>query len=240
MITVDKNSGSANIALWYRDIPIQPEDIRALDSDITKECRKYLIGKMCLNGKNKRDDNELVFDVYNRLGQGFGYASFKNLVAYARAIDRIQKILPDTAMDILDGKIHIALKDTITIAKMKPNEIDNIVQRIALENGKTPTAVIISEQKELREKPEKQGRPRKNKPDPPQTSVKDIPHYDPDAQVNALVYTIPSWVSAIDRAFSGTDFSALSSAPRNRLTEELLKLRAAADVIIELITEETS
>ena len=238
MITVDESAGAANIALWYRDIPIRPEDIKGLEGKITKECLRYLIGKMCLTGKKHRSDSELVCDTYARLGEGFGYvnSSLKRLVNYAHAIDRMQKNVPDAATDILNGKIRISLKDTIIVAKMEPHEISNIIQRLSVEN--TLTTVIINEQIELREKPKKRGRPKRVITEQPRTSVKDIPLYDPNAQVNALIYTIPSWVSAIDRAFSGTDFSHISPDSRRCLIEEMKKLRDAADTIAALMTEE--
>jgi len=238
MTTANMSTVSGNIAMWYRDIPITPEVLKSLEGKTTKECWKYLIGKMCLTEKDSRDDSERVTDVYERIGKDFGYVcpSLKRLVNYANSIDHIHKLLPDIALDILNGRIRISLPDTIILAKMEFPEICNVIERISCE--KTPAFKIISEQKALRKKVEKRGRPKRKLLEPPRTSVKDTPPYDPDAQVNTLAFTVPSWVSMVDRVSACTDFHEISSASRNKLIEELSKIRAAANNMLSRIMEE--
>ena len=238
MVVSNSGINSGNISMWYRDIPITPEVLKTLEGKVTKECWKYLIGKMCLTEKSKRSDSERIQDIYSQIGQDFGYVhpSLKRLVNYANSIDYLQRILPDIALDILNGKTRLSLPDTIILAKMEFPEICSIIERISCE--KTPVSVIINEQKELRKKPEKRGRPKRKFLETPRTSVKDTPLYNPDAQVNALVYTIPSWVSMVDRVSACTDFHEISPASRNNLVEGLKKISAAADTMLTQIMEE--
>jgi hypothetical protein len=188
--------------------------------------------------KNKRGDNERVQDIYSQIGYDFGYVhpSLKRLVNYANSIDHIQRILPEIAMNILNGKTRISLPDTIILAKMEFPEICNVIERISRE--KTPVSIIINEQKALRKKPERRGRPKRNLTEPQRTTVKDMPLYDPDAQVNTLAYTVPSWVSMVDRVSACTDFHEVSQVSRNKLIEELKKIRAVADTMMARIMEE--
>jgi hypothetical protein len=211
MATADnKKTNSYNIAMWYRDVSITPEELKDLQTQITKECYWYLIGKICEIEKNKRDAGVRVRDIHTQVGQHFEYAasSIEYFASYANAIDRIQRVLPDIALDILEGNAHISLKDTIALSK-----------------------------KELQKKPERRGRPRINISEPPKISVKNTPLYDPDAQINALAYTIPSWVSTIDRTFMSSDIHNVSLFARSKLATELIKLRDTADTMIALIME---
>ena len=228
---------SATIAMWHRDTPSTLEEIENIKGKVTKEYWKYLIGSICLSEKNKCSDSECVRGVYERVERVFGYVrpSLKRIVSYAKAIDRIQRLLPDIATDILNGKVRISVQDTIRLAKMGFPEICNIIERLTCE--KTPVAVIFHEQNALRESPERRGRPKRTIAKPPRTTVKDMPPHDPDARINALTYTIPSWVSMIEKAFTVSDFNEVSQNAQIRLAEELRELAAAAETVTALITE---
>jgi len=158
MITVEGNILSGNIAMWYLNNPVTADILKALEGKITKECWRYLIGKMCISEKNRRSGDECVHSAYERMSHDFGYvhSSLKRLVNYANSIDRIQSILPDIALEILNGQTRLSLADTIMLAKMEFKEIRNIIERVACE--KTPVSKIISDQKALLKKPVRRGR----------------------------------------------------------------------------------
>ena len=60
MIAIDESAGSANLAMWYRDVPVDPGELKRLKGKITKESWKYLLGKMSFVEKNRRGDDELI------------------------------------------------------------------------------------------------------------------------------------------------------------------------------------
>lgn len=60
-------------------------------------------------------------------------------------------------------------------------------------------------------------------------SVKDMPKYDPDAEINSLALTIPSWVQSLNRTRSTARFSLITDEGRLRLREELHQLIRTAD-----------
>jgi hypothetical protein len=238
MTVSNEGTLSGNIAIWYHDIPITPEVLKSLESEVSKECWRYLIGKMCLSEKNKRGDNKRVQDVYTQITEDFGHAypSLRRFVTYANAIDHLQKILPDIASDILNGRTRLSMQNTIILAKMEFTEISTVSERVSSES--TPVSIIISEQKALRKKPERRGRPRINRTGVPRTTVKDTPTYSPDAEVNTLAYTVPSWVSMVYRVSTCTDFHEVSPASRSKLIEELKRIIAAVDTMLARIMEE--
>jgi len=230
---------SIKIAKGHRDTLLNIEELSQYDGLITKVCRKYLISKICERGKNDRNSEERVIDIYARCGPEVGYrpASVKSLITYACAIDHLYKIAPDIADIILSGKIKLSHKHIIALAKMRLSDIRMVIDRLASE--KTLASVIFKEQKEHPKIKEKRGRPKGYSPALlPRTSVKDIPSYDPDSQVMALSLTIPSWVSTVDKTFMNADFSKISLMARTKLKNELLELKNITDEMIVLLLEE--
>ena len=233
----DEKSNSANIAMWYRDIVFSLDEIAPLEEVVTRECWRYLVGKYCKRESDNRKDTELVRDIYKELGDMFGYlnTSLKKVVTYAGAIDRIHRLLPDVAYELLNGEVKISAEDTIALSKLRFHEINDVILRRKTE--KIMTKKLISEQKALRKKPERRGRPKYPADEAPRVSIKDTPTRDPDAQINTLTYTIPSWVGMIERAFDASNFREVSESARSRLVEELNKLSAAVETLTSIITE---
>ena len=57
-------------------------------------------------------------------------------------------------------------------------------------------------------------RPHRNPPKLMVPSVKDMPSYDPDAEISSLTLTIPSWCSSLSRAISHADLQAVTDHAR--------------------------
>jgi hypothetical protein len=68
-------------------------------------------------------------------------------------------------------------------------------------------------------------------------SVKDMPAYDPDAEIYSLALTIPSWVGSIDRVRSATHFDEISEAARCGLEAELDNLQTIVNSMISTLKE---
>jgi hypothetical protein len=117
---------------------------------------------------------------------------------------------------------------------MELPDICNILERLS--NEKIPAWIIIEEQKMFQKKPKRRGRPRKVIAEDT-VSVKDMPSYNPDATINGLTYTIPSWINMIERVFTASEFSEVSKEARNRLTIELNKLTSAAETVAAVLSE---
>lgn len=59
----------------------------------------------------------------------------------------------------------------------------------------------------------------------PGPSVKDMPAFDPDAEITGLTLTVPSWSGSIHRIIARTDLSIVSAGAKKRLASALLRLR---------------
>jgi hypothetical protein len=236
----NNSENSANLAMWYRDVPIKQDELKTYEGCVTKECWRYLIGKLCSAQKANRGNDELIKDVYENISKDLGYVypSLKRLVHYANAIDRIYSILPEIANDILNGYTRLSLTDTIIVAKMDFHAIYRIVERLS--NEKTPAKNIIEEEKAALKKPERRGRPKKTVIETPHVSVKDMPAYNPDAQINGLSYTVQSWTCMIERAFADPCLNEVSHDARNRLLKEFSRLISSAKAAEKKLMEESN
>ena len=70
------------------------------------------------------------------------------------------------------------------------------------------------------------------------TTVKDMPNYDPDAQVASLTLTMPSWGSSINRVRQNSQMDTVSPRAKAALMKELSALQGAIDMMKQCISEE--
>ena len=77
----------------------------------------------------------------------------------------------------------------------------------------------------------------KNAAMPQSASIKDMPAYDPDAEISSLAFTVPSWASSINRVRSSVTMGRTSLKARDKLQGELLALRQAIDHMVAAIKE---
>ncbi|MCL2639069.1 MAG: hypothetical protein FWD48_11960 [Oscillospiraceae bacterium] len=204
----DVGENSVNLAIWYMNVPITIEEIKKHESRITKECRKYLIGKLCLQERALLKAGEKITEMQKRLGYEFGYScnSMKNNATFAKAVELFYKYEPETASDFIAGKAGISCRNIVKLAKKLP-------------------------------KKKKRGRPKFKPSILPHMSIKNIPPYDPDSEAMSLVLTIPSWNSTIESVFMNAVLHKVSKPTRSRLTKELIRLTDTAETMIILLRE---
>ena len=187
--------------------------------NISEETRKYLIGKRYINekiiNKNPHGNNQFTKNVSpnksekppsttmitaTRLGKEYKVSS-RTIVEYAKyanSIDVLEENEPELVSKVLSGDIKISQDD---------------IRRLSID--KSPTKEKIKKHLENQQKYRKEP--------PAQKSIKDMPEYDPDAEVSSITFTIPSWISSINRLIS-TDFSKTTPKAKLKLMNELNNL----------------
>ena len=68
-------------------------------------------------------------------------------------------------------------------------------------------------------------------------SIKDMPVFDPDAEINSLALTIPSWISSIDRTQSAAQFPLLTIKGKKQLEHQLSQLQKAIQIMLHALEE---
>ena len=70
-----------------------------------------------------------------------------------------------------------------------------------------------------------------------QAQIKNMPLFDPDAEVSSLAFTIPSWCSMISRTQNCANLRRVSALAKMRLIGQLETLKSQADLLLESLKE---
>ena len=70
------------------------------------------------------------------------------------------------------------------------------------------------------------------------STVKDMPNYDPDAEVASLTLTMPSLGSSINRVRQNSRMNTVSPSAKNALRKELEALQMAIDQLRQCLAED--
>lgn len=137
---------------------------------------------------------------------------------YAQAIDYIASIKPETANQILANKMKTSMEAVIACYGKEEDEVITLLTV----SRKSMSMKNLAFAKEEAVKG---------------TTVKDMPTFDPDAEINSLALTIPSWISSINRTRSTAKFSLLTPKGRNQLEQELYRLQKATQIMLHALKD---
>ncbi len=216
-------------------------------TDLPEEMRKYLIGKyyeaekeLYIAQLKKQDINPKLRGYQYRIAGIIGKEC--NLVAgtiykygiYAKALDNVLSKNQAIVNKILSGRLRISHDNIIELSRLPRDEVcaldvslsENNIERIGysemrheLQWQRLPS-VPITKKKEV-----------------PSMPIKEIPEYDPDAELSSLTLTIPSWISSIERTKSTAELSKTSDLARSKLSKQLTFLKNAAMQMQEVLKE---
>lgn len=163
----------------------------------------------------------------NHISQG----TVQKYAMYTRALEEIGKVCPTIVPKILAGMYKISHKNLLELSRMEPSEMRKVVRKI--EVSQQPFVQYNKTRREIQPAGSDGSAPIKPKP-----SVKDMPAYDPDAEITGLTLTIPSWSSSIDRTKNKADLSSISDNARIRLAEALAELQLKIAEMLDAIKED--
>lgn len=210
--------------------------------NISEETRRYLIGKRYDSEKvlgikipserNQDSKKGINISIYKkpeakencsitveRLSKEFQVSerTIRQYASYARIIDELAKGEPELMSEILTGKVKISYKNILKLSKLSSNAVNKIKKQL---NDSGCNLVSYSDIKTVaKTKTEK-------------VTVKDMPEYDPDAEISSLALTIPSWISSIDRTLSMANFDRTSDIAKTKLQNELKNLEYTVKVML--------
>lgn len=229
--------------------------------NITDETRKFLIGmqyeseKVVNNRKNVLRVNQYSqlsptipyegFEINRNRSQTFGHitaqkiahdnhvsiGSVQKYAMYTRALEVIGKADPAMVPKILSGRYKISHQNVIDLSRMPPDEIRKVGRKI--ERSQQTFVQYKWTRKEIQEGSHDTATLVQQGP-----SVKDMPQFDPDAEITGLTLTIPSWGSSIERIRTKTNLSIVSANARIKLIDALQDLQRIIDDMLEAIKEE--
>lgn len=226
--------------------------------NISEETRKYLIGiryhteKIAASKRNARGvdrytDDDLIDtdmtseDIEMQLKRRtaekiadenhISHSTVQKYAIYSKAIGVIGRHEPKLVSKILSGAYKISHDNVIKLSKRTPEEIRWVNRKIDqnpepfIQYKRTQNALHTGKRAAI--PPEGTQRP----------SVKDMPAFDPDAEISSLTLTIPSWSSSIERTRSTANLSIVSPKARNNLINALYALQNTVEEMLSAIKE---
>ena len=169
--------------------------------------------------KSKEGDSESAHKTAQRIAEDnhLSAATVLKYSIYTRALEEIGSKEPELVPKILSGRYKISHNNIVDMSKLSPDDLQKVNKR--LNRSKNPyfkynkSRDAISKVKTTQETPQ----------------VKQMPDYDPDAEVTELTLTMPSWISSIKRAETNADLSGISFGAKNRLIDSLWELKNTID-----------
>lgn len=221
--------------------------------NITEETRRYLIGKRYeiektigspnQNGINQHSQKKEVRPTLwveptlntsncktaKILGAEYklSHATIEKYGAYSRAIDELTKKGDDLTPKILSGQTKISQENVIGLSKLPAPEAKQLSKQL-IQNDRDFVGYTTSRKKI------------ESHPNPiivPEVTVKDMPAFDPDAEISSLTLTIPSWISSIERTKASADLELVTDKAKNRLTRVLADLIKTANSMLDAVKE---
>jgi hypothetical protein len=148
---------------------------------------------------------------------------------YAEALDVIYRSCPEFVNEHLAGRLRMSIERIESLSSLPMATVfsecrrwlsEPLETRLGRRRGKNPCSTQGDKAEEL-----------------PSVSVKDMPAYDPDAEIVSLALTIPSWRSSIARVKAVSDIKETSREARLRLVEALILLKSTTDKLIYVLKE---
>ena len=224
--------------------------------NITEETRKFLVGMQYesekivnrmknakgINQYSEPDEDLIPQDTpranqlhrtairiaeQNHISQG----TVQKYAVYTRALEEVGKKAPDLVPKILSGRYKISHKNLIELSKLDADKLKKVALRI--EQTQQPFIQYSQTRREIQTTSEGMNGDKGIIP-----SVKDMPVFDPDAEITGLTLTIPSWSSSIERMRTKSNLQIVSDAAKARLITALNDLQGRIEEMLTAIKEE--
>ena len=133
---------------------------------------------------------------------------------YATALSAIGEKEPSLVPKILSGRYKISHQNIIDLSKLPVEDIRKVNRNI--ENDESSFVKYKHTRKEIKEQIQA-----KERAVLPETTVKNKPQYDPDAEITGLTLTVPSWIGSMERVRTKADISNATDPAKDRLCKSL-------------------
>ena len=222
-------------------------------NDLSEEYKKYLIGKKySLEVSIQKDNRSKILNepqistfsisknsktgIAKMIGDELGIKlnTVQKYNVYSEAVDRLLVIVPEFAKKILNGKLRISHKSIVKLAE-QPREM--LIKIMSYVDDNNIDHLGYSELTNDFQWKNIQSNPISPKQIDEEPKIRQMPEYDPDAQISSITLTIPSWVSSMERAHKRTDYSKTTPSARINLVKQLAILERTIYIIQKEIEE---
>ena len=203
--------------------------------EMTDPWRYWLLGELYLQDRAKRGIHYGQADAYRRMELMKEYnltrSQMENYRRYAEGIRLFFQEDPAVTQRILSGDIVVSLMNMQRLMALPEPRFREFITEMNIRQGRAESADVM----------QFLGLPsqKKTEPQPPPNTrtIKDMPEYDPDAEVMTLLLTIPSWTGKIKKA-EESDLTKVSDDTAQKLFHELLVHRGEIQSLLRALRKE--
>jgi len=149
---------------------------------------------------------------------------------FTRALDIIGEKEPSLVPWILSGRFKVSHRNVIVLSQLDKSELRRLAKKMEAANAKKAYLPYSAGRKQISEVEK-----------PPeihlQPEIKNMPAFDPDAEITGLTLTIPSWSNSIERTMNNADLTIITPTARKNLEEALSGLQNTILDILRAIKE---
>ena len=217
-------------------------------TDLSSEYKKYLIGQRyhyehAIKSSVKKNDSQYIIadaiasDLYIASGTVRKYAQ------YASAVNLIFDQDTVFAKTILSGKLRLSHENIIELSRLRPEEIRAVAKSSIEEKVDHITLSYIRNEvkwSHIQQKSQVSRRERSEEKARNKVTIRQMPEYDPDSEVNSLCLTIDSWISSIQRVKNSDSFPKITNTASLRLMKKLTVLEQTINMIQDTLVERTN
>ena len=147
-------------------------------------------------------------------------ATIYRYISFGRRLDQLEMLFPGTRLRVLTGDLDIARAHIEKILSMPHEQLFHILADPSCKQ-------LLPPQEKKKDQPSSEKRVSPTvKLD---LQIKQMPAYDPDSELNGLVYTIGSWIRAVTRITDSVSLQEESGRGKSQLKASLSDLIKTAD-----------
>ena len=154
-------------------------------------------------------------------------STLSNYDIYARGIRRFWDAQESVAYKILQGDIRVSLNNMRYLSRIEEEKFQQVVKRFQetedLDDVFQVTAILAELIPAVRRKREKVA------------TIKDMPQFDPDAEMTSLMLTLPIWTRQMERTRDSSDFQKISKETATAMEEALVRHRVEIQHFLRLL-----
>lgn len=154
---------------------------------------------------------------------------------YSRALDIIAEKEPALFPRILSGRYKVSHRNVIGMSQLDKQELKQLNRRMSHEKKQKPFVPYAVSRQQLNESERSEAEVRSDIQIKPE--IKNMPEYDPDAEITGLTLTIPTWANSIERTLNRADMTVVTPKARQSLEDALAGLQNAIHEILKVIKE---
>lgn len=163
--------------------------------------------------------------ILKQLGAEYNYhkETIRRYVRFGRQLDELERMVPGIRYRILTGDLEVMIRHMPALMKMPAEHLKEMA------DDKNFKALLPPSDFLAKSEAKKDARHKTNIHVEP--GIKQMPEFDPDAELNGLRYTIPAWKKAIIRTAMRTDFSRITDVGKASLKQALCELITEAECL---------